>query len=90
MLQRQNKREAEVMPRRGHGRQGVRSRQVVSRRRSIRRRARAQLKAGAVTDNYQGTKQAIDLLNHAVATEIVCVLRYKYRAVVATAFRAMR
>ena len=43
---------------------------------TIRRRARAQLKAGAVTDNYQGdVKQAIELLNHAVATEIVCVLR---------------
>jgi len=40
---------------------------------------------GAVTDNYQGdVKQAIELLNHAVATEIVCVLRYKYHAVVAT------
>jgi bacterioferritin len=52
---------------------------------SIRRRARAQLKAGAVTDNYQGeVKQAVELLNHAVATEIVCVLRYKYHSVVAT------
>ena len=52
---------------------------------SIRRRARAQLKAGAVTDNYQGdVKQAVELLNHAVATEIICVLRYKYHAVVAT------
>jgi bacterioferritin len=51
----------------------------------IRRRARAQMKAGAVTDNYQGdVKQAVELLNHAVATEIVCVLRYKYHAVVAT------
>lgn len=52
---------------------------------AIRRRARAQLSAGAVTDNYQGdVQQAITLLNHAVATEIVCVLRYKYHAVVAT------
>ena len=52
---------------------------------SIRRRARAQLTAGAVTDNYQGdVQQAVTLLNHAVATEIVCVLRYKYHAVVAT------
>ncbi len=50
----------------------------------IRRRARAQLEAGAVTDNYQGdVKQAIELLNHAVATEIVCVLRYKFHAVAA-------
>ncbi len=52
---------------------------------TIRRRARTQLKAGAVTDNYQGdVKHAVELLNHAVATEIVCVLRYKYHAVVAT------
>ena len=29
-------------------------------------------------------KQAVELLNHAVATEIVCVLRYQYHAVVAT------
>jgi bacterioferritin len=51
----------------------------------IRRRARAQLTAGAVTDNYQGSvQQAVALLNHAVATEIVCVLRYKYHAAVAT------
>lgn len=51
----------------------------------IRRRARTQLAAGAVTDNYQGdVQQAVALLNHAVATEIVCVLRYKYHAVVAT------
>jgi bacterioferritin len=51
----------------------------------IRRRARAQLTAGAVTDNYKGdVQQAIAILNHAVATEIVCVLRYKYHAVVAT------
>lgn len=52
---------------------------------AIRRRARTQLNAGAVTDNYQGDlKHAVELLNHAVATEIVCVLRYKYHAVVAT------
>ncbi len=52
---------------------------------AIRRHARAQLSAGAVTDNYQGDlKYAVELLNHAVATEIVCVLRYKYHAVVAT------
>jgi len=52
---------------------------------TIRRKAREQLSAGAVTSNYKGNvEQAIALLNHAVATEIVCVLRYKYHAVVAT------
>ena len=51
---------------------------------TIRRKAREQLSAGAVTANYKGNvEQAIALLNHAVATEIVCVLRYKYHAVVA-------
>jgi bacterioferritin len=50
----------------------------------IRRRARQDLNAGAVTTNYGGeVGQAIELLNHAVATEIVCVLRYKLHAVCA-------
>jgi bacterioferritin len=51
----------------------------------IRRKAREHLTAGAVTSNYQGqVEQTIALLNAAVATEIVCVLRYKFHAVVAT------
>jgi bacterioferritin len=51
----------------------------------IRRRARQHLSAGAVTHNYEGkVEDAITLLNHAVATEIVCVLRYKFHAVCAT------
>lgn len=51
---------------------------------SIRRKAREHLSSGAVTDNYQGSlERAIALLNQAVATEIVCVLRYKYHAVAA-------
>jgi len=51
---------------------------------SIRRRAREQLGAGAVTGNYKGdVGQAVALLNEAVASEIVCILRYKYHAVVA-------
>jgi bacterioferritin len=50
----------------------------------IRRRARQDLNAGAVTQNYGGAvEEAIALLNHAVATEIVCVLRYKFHAVCA-------
>jgi bacterioferritin len=51
----------------------------------IRRRARQHLSEGAVTDNYGGkVKEAIEILNQAVATEIVCVLRYKFHAVCAT------
>lgn len=51
---------------------------------AIRRKARVQLSAGAVTDNYKGSvEQAVAMLNHAVATEIVCILRYKYHSVVA-------
>src|SRR5262245_39386184 len=50
----------------------------------IRQRARQQLGDGAVTNNYGGKiEDAITLLNHAVATEIVCVLRYKFHAVCA-------
>jgi bacterioferritin len=50
----------------------------------IRQRARKDLDEGAVTKNYGGNvKNAINLLNHAVATEIVCILRYKFHAVTA-------
>ncbi|NVB82591.1 MAG: bacterioferritin [Kofleriaceae bacterium] len=52
---------------------------------AIRKRAREHLEEGAVTTNYEGeVDKAIRLLNDAVATEIVCVLRYRYHAVVAT------
>jgi bacterioferritin len=51
----------------------------------IRQRARRHLNEGAITQNYHGkVDDAIALLNHAVATEIVCVLRYKFHAVSAT------
>ncbi|MBV9717909.1 MAG: ferritin-like domain-containing protein [Candidatus Eremiobacteraeota bacterium] len=43
----------------------------------LRRRAREQIERGAVTQNYGGdVQQAIELLQTALATEIVCVLRY--------------
>ena len=51
----------------------------------IRRKARQHLTDGAITQNYGGkVEEAIVLLNHAVATEIVCILRYKFHAVCAT------
>jgi bacterioferritin len=51
---------------------------------SIRRRAREHLEEGALTPNYEGDLEiALRLLNDAIATEIVCVLRYRYHAVMA-------
>src|SRR6201996_9306985 len=45
----------------------------------IRDRARQQITEGAVTQDYQlDRKQVIGILNEALATEIVCVLRYKF------------
>ncbi len=46
--------------------------------REIRRRARQHIENGAVTDGYKGDRKVIlRVLNEALATEIVCVLRYK-------------
>ncbi len=51
----------------------------------LRRRAREQIDKGAVTQDYgMDPKQAIDVLQHALASEIVCVLRYTMHAVAAT------
>ena len=45
----------------------------------IRRRARQHMEGGAVTPGYRADRDAVvRLLNEALATEIVCVLRYKY------------
>jgi bacterioferritin len=44
----------------------------------IRRRARQHIENGAVTDAYRGDRETvIRVLNEALATEIVCTLRYK-------------
>ena len=45
----------------------------------LRRRARRHIENGAVTEGYQGNRETvIKLLNEALATELVCVLRYKH------------
>src|ERR1700721_2589708 len=50
----------------------------------LRSRARASIKDGAVTPAYKGdVKQAIEILQSVLATEIVCVLRYTMNAVAA-------
>ena len=44
----------------------------------LRRRARQHIESGAVTDSYRANRETvIKILNEALATEIVCVLRYK-------------
>ncbi len=45
---------------------------------TLRKRARQHIEQGAVTPGYKGNRETvIKLLNEALATEIVCVLRYK-------------
>jgi bacterioferritin len=52
---------------------------------TLRKNARAKIEKGAITETYSGDVQtAIDLLQGALATEIVCVLRYTMHAVSAT------
>lgn len=44
----------------------------------LRRRARENMMRGSVTSDYKGdVRQAVEILNQALATEIVCVLRYR-------------
>src|SRR5271155_5018202 len=51
----------------------------------LRARARKSIEKGAVTPAYQGdVKQAIEILQTVLATEIVCVLRYTMNAIAAT------
>ena len=56
---------------------------------TIRARARAHIDRGAVTEGYKADrKKVIDVLNEALATEIVCVLRYKYHHYMAKGIHA--
>src|SRR5438132_13419958 len=51
---------------------------VVTDVQEIRRRAREHVEKGAVTEGYTADRETvIKLLNEALATELVCVLRYK-------------
>lgn len=51
---------------------------------AIRRRARQHIEEGAVTEDYKANRETvIKLLNDALATELVCVLRYKRHAFMA-------
>ncbi|MDC8450164.1 MAG: hypothetical protein LV473_17660 [Nitrospira sp.] len=56
---------------------------------TLRERARKEIKQGAVTPGYRADrKTVIKLLNEALATEIVCVLRYKRHFYMASGINA--
>jgi bacterioferritin len=56
---------------------------------TLRERARQHIERGAVTEGYSADRETvIRLLNEALATEIVCVLRYKRHYFMATGIHA--
>jgi bacterioferritin len=56
----------------------IKSKSVLSDVKELRRRARQHMERGAVTEGYRGDLETVlRMLNEALATEIVCVLRYK-------------
>lgn len=56
---------------------------------TLRERARQHIENGAVTEGYRGDREtAVKLLNEALATEIVCVLRYKRHYFMASGIHA--
>jgi bacterioferritin len=56
---------------------------------NIRKRAREHMQGGAVTAGYKADRETvIKILNEALATEIVCVLRYKFHYFMASGIHA--
>ena len=56
---------------------------------TLRERARQNVQNGAVTEGYSADRQeVVRLLNEALATELVCVLRYKRHYFMATGLKA--
>jgi bacterioferritin len=61
----------------------------VSDLKSIKKRAREHMEQGAVTGNYKADRKAVvNVLNDVLATELVCVLRYKRHYYMATGINA--
>jgi bacterioferritin len=56
---------------------------------TLRQRARQHIENGAVTEGYKANRETVvKILNEALATEIVCVLRYKRHHYMATGIHA--
>jgi bacterioferritin len=63
--------------------------QFVSDLQEIRKKAREHIERGAVTDRYRADRETVvRILNEALATELVCVLRYKRHHYMATGIHA--
>jgi bacterioferritin len=63
--------------------------EFVSDLKSIKKRAREHMDQGAVTGNYKADRKAVvNVLNDVLATELVCVLRYKRHYYMATGINA--
>src|SRR6266480_2538503 len=55
----------------------------------LRRRAREHILNGAVTEGYRGDRETVvRVLNEALATEIICVLRYRRHYFMASGIHA--
>jgi bacterioferritin len=67
----------------------IKSKSVLSDVKELRRRARQHMERGAVTEGYRGDLETVlRMLNEALATEIVCVLRYKRHYYMASGIHA--
>jgi bacterioferritin len=56
---------------------------------TLRERARAQVEAGPITEAYEADRErVIEVLNDALATELVCVMRYKRHYYMASGINA--
>lgn len=56
---------------------------------TLRARARMHIEQGAITEGYQADREVvIKILNEALATELVCILRYKRHYFMATGINA--
>lgn len=56
---------------------------------TLRKRAREHIESGAVTDGYAAERETVvKMLNEALATELVCVLRYKRHYFMASGIHA--
>ena len=68
-----------AMPQPPQGGQPPRSEPQLTDVKTLREQARRHVEEGAVTENYAGNKEKVlELLNEALSTELVCVLRYRH------------